>query len=423
VSLLDALLIAAPVVASGMILLHARRSGGWPLDGSRNIVFGSNSSLNSAVVEWLPAFKDLDLPKVTVCQAGHVRTSRALFRVTVGESGADCALKMYRASQGPQFLLSAEREFAALTWLAFRNVTDMPRIFRSGNGEHVAVLRSWRHGVTLDHWLDRQSGELTLGDVDSIVRGLCSAVTDLHASGLVHCDIKPSNLVADWDSIFRAQGVKVHLIDFEMAEQATASGQEGTVVKSPSFVGTPLFTAPERLYKGESSFASDIYSCCVVIAVCLTGTPEIVINHIPLQLRKLLSRGLSVDPARRYQDVGALLQAWTSIVADMDKSTRISTPLRGELSEMFLRTVSRSSMESLIESPDDEDLPFAMAVMEIQKIDNDLFKKFLEKRHARLSPDEFARIEPLLRSVRSRYIEAAEKQATAIEPVPDSLGG
>ena len=93
------------------------------------------------------------------------------------------------------------------------------------------------------------------------------------------------------------------------------------------------------------------------------------------------------------------------------------------MSEMFLRTVSRSSMESLIESPDDEDLPFAMAVMEIQKIDNDLFKKFLEKRHARLSPDEFARIEPLLRSVRSRYIEAAEKQATAIEPVPDSLGG
>lgn len=105
---------------------------------------------------------------------------------------------------------------------------------------------------------------LPAAELAEIALDLCAALTAVHEVGLVHGDIKASNVMRETDG-------RVILMDFGAGSnlEAGATGLErlsgSSIEESPSFVGTPLVMAPELFEVAKPSVASDIYALGVLL--------------------------------------------------------------------------------------------------------------------------------------------------------------
>src|SRR6201999_2376296 len=94
----------------------------------------------------------------------------------------------------------------------------------------------------------------------AIIEQIASALSAAHRIGLVHRDVKPSNiLVADQDFAY--------LIDFGIARAAG----DATITGSGNVIGTWAYMAPERLNTGRTDHRGDTYGLACVLHECLTG--------------------------------------------------------------------------------------------------------------------------------------------------------
>ncbi|MYR61843.1 protein kinase, partial [Streptomyces sp. SID625] len=106
-------------------------------------------------------------------------------------------------------------------------------------------------------------GPLPVPAVLTLGRLLAEALSEVHAGGLVHRDVKPGNVVLGRDG--------PHLIDFGIARSAAA-----TALTAPdAVIGTPGFLSPEqtRVRGGTVGPASDLFSLGCVLAYAATGRP------------------------------------------------------------------------------------------------------------------------------------------------------
>jgi serine/threonine protein kinase len=114
------------------------------------------------------------------------------------------------------------------------------------------------HGPTLRDRLD--SGPLPPREVGQLARELGDALTQAHASGVIHRDVKPENV------LLSPRGAK--LTDFGIArlpDSTLTSASTGAVL------GTPAYSAPEALALGEFGAASDQFSLAATLYEALTG--------------------------------------------------------------------------------------------------------------------------------------------------------
>ena len=111
-----------------------------------------------------------------------------------------------------------------------------------------------------------KAGNLTADRTISMGRQIASALTDLHAKGLVHRDVKPGNILLTPDG-------DAKLCDMGLA-RSTMRG--GTITETEMVVGTPAYMAPEQALAGELTAASDVYALGLTLFQCLTG-------EVPLQ--------------------------------------------------------------------------------------------------------------------------------------------
>ena len=164
-------------------------------------------------------------------------------------------------------------------------------------------------GVDLDTLL--KSGPLKPERAVHIIEQIASALHTAHRAGLVHRDVKPSNiLLADNDFAY--------LIDFGIARAAddTALTSEG------STIGTWAYMAPERFRAGDIEPSSDIYALACVLYQCLTGEPpfpgstleQVAVGHmvappprasetsnaVPPGLDRVIETGLAKQTTDRY---------------------------------------------------------------------------------------------------------------------------
>lgn len=164
----------------------------------------------------------------------------------------------------------------------------------------VFLAMEYIDGPTLTRWLaDAPRAEAAIVDVFvDVGRGVVAA----HAAGLVHCDIKPDNV------LIGPRGAK--LGDFGLAlgpDHAVAIGLRGT----------PIYMAPELLHGAPPSAASDQFAFCVSLLEAFAGArPAQPINdrhpparppRMPSWLFRIVARGLSTDPARRFASVSELV--------------------------------------------------------------------------------------------------------------------
>lgn len=108
--------------------------------------------------------------------------------------------------------------------------------------------------------LVRRSGPLTPRAVADMGRQVLSALEAAHGAGIVHRDVKPSNIMV-------AGTGRAKLTDFGIAQAA----DDPTLTKTGSVIGSPAYLAPERLSGHEASPASDLWSLGAVLYFAIEG--------------------------------------------------------------------------------------------------------------------------------------------------------
>jgi eukaryotic-like serine/threonine-protein kinase len=127
------------------------------------------------------------------------------------------------------------------------------------DGHHWIVMEPL-FGRTLAEAIARQ-GPLHIAQVTAIGLGLLSVLQSAHRGGIVHCDVKPSNVHICDDG-------RVVLTDFGLAHRLDGDGGNTQI-----FAASPVYTAPERLRGGIPEPASDLFSVGATLFAAVEGKP------------------------------------------------------------------------------------------------------------------------------------------------------
>jgi tRNA A-37 threonylcarbamoyl transferase component Bud32/streptogramin lyase len=109
----------------------------------------------------------------------------------------------------------------------------------------------------------REEGTLDPGRALAIVGQIAKALDAAHAKGLVHRDVKPSNVLLD-------ERDHVYLADFGLTRRQTDAAAQSGDSRS---LGTPAYLAPEQIEGGSIDGRADVYSLGCLLYQCLTGEP------------------------------------------------------------------------------------------------------------------------------------------------------
>jgi serine/threonine-protein kinase len=144
----------------------------------------------------------------------------------------------------------------------------------------------------------------------SLLAPAASALDAAHATGLVHRDVKPANILL---AMGRAGPRHVYLADFGVTKQASALSQ---LTVSGTFVGTMEYTSPEQIRGERLDSRSDLYALGCVAYQCLTGSPPFVRDN----QAALLWAHLAIDPPPLSSHCGDLARADPVIAQCLAKS-------------------------------------------------------------------------------------------------------
>lgn len=133
-----------------------------------------------------------------------------------------------------------------------RNIVQYVECFEENNTKYLVL--EYIPGVDLNHYIKSNSRL----QFKTIAREIISAVMQIHSIGIIHKDLKPSNLIVGKDH-------KIYVIDFGIAEFAEQQQDDTTVFVSKAF------SAPELYHKDKVSFQTDIYSVGAICYYLLTG--------------------------------------------------------------------------------------------------------------------------------------------------------
>jgi serine/threonine-protein kinase len=161
-------------------------------------------------------------------------------------------------------------------------------------------------------------------------RQLCDALGAAHARGIVHRDVKPSNVFVARDETGR-EVVKV--FDFGIARMKT---EDRKLTQHGAVIGTPEYMAPEQMLAQDNIDArADVYAVGVVLFECLTGSVpfegnfgEVLLKRatrpltpvrsraptVPAEIATAVEKALGAEPADRYPSISAFGEALSQIV-------------------------------------------------------------------------------------------------------------
>ena len=139
-------------------------------------------------------------------------------------------------------------------------------------------------------------GKLSQHQILHTLHQLCRALTDLHALGIIHRDIKPDNLIF-------TETEKVYLIDFDAARLYKSYVEHDTCL-----LGTSGFAAPEQFGITQTDHRADIFSLGVTLNILITGfhPSEKLCSG---WMRHIVLKCTNIDPKARYQTAK---QIWRS---------------------------------------------------------------------------------------------------------------
>ncbi|WP_326956773.1 serine/threonine-protein kinase [Amycolatopsis sp. NBC_01286] len=173
-----------------------------------------------------------------------------------------------------------------------------------------------------------EEGPLTPDRAAGIVEQVAGALDAAHVDGLVHRDVKPSNVLV-------TSGDFVYLVDFGIAR--SMSGEATSLTGTGNVIGTLDYMAPERFGDAPITGLVDVYALACVFFECLTGhrpfqaegaaaqmgahltAPPPVLSQarpgVPSALDAVVARGMAKNPADRYPTAAAFAAAVRTALA------------------------------------------------------------------------------------------------------------
>jgi len=182
----------------------------------------------------------------------------AIYRVWDLKRNTSLAMKVLHNDmlEDPSIFKSFQREAIALKKLSHPNIVQFYGLFQTE--EFAFILEQYVDGPSLSILLRANPGGLSLTDALVFMQAVCSALGYAHSEGVVHCDIKPANVMID-------RGGQIYLADFGIARHA-----ESTTTTFAG-AGTPAYMAPEQIRAEKVFAATDVYSLGVMLFELVTG--------------------------------------------------------------------------------------------------------------------------------------------------------
>ena len=202
------------------------------------------------------------------------------------------------------------REAHTLARVAHPNVVALHDVGR--HGDRVYLVMEFVAGVTFRCWLTQ--AERSVDEILSVARDVAAGLSAAHHAKVIHCDIKPENIMVD------ATG-RARITDFGLARDRDSIGVAGTL----------SYMAPEQISGRRVGPRSDQFAFAVTLMEAFTGRrPFLATNaremleeigrgvrvmrrplgrRLPPRLGKVLSRALHADPAERFASVDEFLVA------------------------------------------------------------------------------------------------------------------
>ena len=194
-------------------------------------------------------------------------------------------------------------------------------IYEAGEqDERLFIAMRYVRGRDLKTLL-RRKGALEPARTVAIARQLAEALDAAHRTGLVHRDVKPSNVLLDSEEVRE----HCYLADFGLTQSATERGPT-----DGQFMGTVAYVSPEQIRGEQVDGRADQYGLACLIFECLTGSVPYggrsdvatIFAHLqepvpkpseradlPLAIDDVIARGMAKAPDERYESCTALVAA------------------------------------------------------------------------------------------------------------------
>lgn len=282
--------------------------------------------------------------------------------------GRRVAIKTLTARSGnnAHFRSRFLREARAVSALSHPHIATIYDYGETDDNEPYIVMELIR-GETLSDLMHKEA--LTISRAIEIIKQVAEALGEAHRNGIVHRDVKPSNV-----AINERGNVKV--LDFGLAKQLDLGDIDlsdperqtllNTQTREGVIIGTPLYLSPEQALGVEVDARSDLFAVGSVLYECVAGKPafsggssveicaEIIRENppppsqlnpdVPPELDRIVLKALSKKPDARYQSadefVGDLDTARSRILGLDRTITRMIVPGQGTYPTRTLATLS-----------------------------------------------------------------------------------
>jgi serine/threonine protein kinase len=225
-------------------------------------------------------------------------------------------------SKDKKFIERFEREARTIARLEHRNILP---VYGYGQDQGVTYMAMrYLEGGTLRDVLDQ--GRLTLGDIVSVIEQVCAGLDYAHRQGVVHRDVKPSNVMVDDEGW-------AYVTDFGIARVLDASSE----LTGGGAIGTPAYMAPEQSMGKKVDHRADIYAMGIILYELVVGRvpyqaetpmavalahvhsplplPRSIDPRVPEAVEKVILKALAKEPEHRYDSANQLAADFKAAVA------------------------------------------------------------------------------------------------------------
>ena len=207
------------------------------------------------------------------------------------------------AGTDPEALARFRREGASACRVQHPNVVAVLDFSVNASGVAYLVMELLE-GHSLEREIEAR-GHLSPHRCAEVLVPVCSALAAAHAAGVVHRDVKPSNVFLHRT----AAGEVPKVLDFGIAKIAGDTALGRSITLDGSLLGTPAYMAPERFRRGPYGPKSDVYSVGTVLYEMLSGRlPFMPVSADPLALVAMQAED-EPPPLPHFPDVTPALEA------------------------------------------------------------------------------------------------------------------